>query len=257
MSSPTISIVTEVTYPNYCNRLKLSALKYYIESGLNQFNVKYYVSTNMPDQFSEYFGNKDISIYSIDELRKDCPESFDYEILPSDPTGLYPSKYPWNLRRYIIRQAAVNGSNYVIYLDADNIFSSVYNQDLYNLLLNNYEPNIVSTNQCIFRYENKAPGDVFEHHDKYITHFNTNFPVESHDTIDGPVQIFMGDTPADIINFVNKWTELTIFGYKKPLGVGYGNNKHGNLSFVIPMMDFKLKWKQFPFHPNHVFSDRY
>jgi hypothetical protein len=255
--NPVISLATEVTYPNYCNRLKLSALKYYFDSGLSDFGIKYYISTNMPDEFSEYSDNSNVCVYHVDDLRKDCTKSFEHELLPENPIGLYPSRYPWNLRRYIIRQAAISGSNYVIYLDADNIFSTTDGTTLNNILINNYEPNIVSTNQCIFRYENKAPGDVFEHHDKYIDHFKTNYNTEDHDTIDGPVQVFMGDSSDDIIRFMNKWTELTIFGYEKPLGVGYANNKHGNLSFVIPMSNFKLKWKNFPFHPNHIFSDRY
>lgn len=255
--SPVISFATEVTYQNYCNRLKLSALKYYLDSGLSNFGIKYHISTNMPDEFNEYSGNSNIYIYNVNDLRKDCPESFAYEKLPEDPKGLYPAKYPWNLRRYIIKQAALSGSNYVIYLDADNIFTSIETDYLYNILIDNYEPNIVSTNQCIFKYQNKAPGDVFEHHEMYIKHFNTNYSIEDHDTIDGPVQVFMGESSSDIVRFIDKWTELTVFGYEKPLGVGYGNNKHGNLSFVIPMSNFKLKWKNFPFQPNHIFSDRY
>lgn len=255
--NPNIAFATEVTYPNYCNRLKLSALKYYLDSSLSELGVKYYISTNMPDEFSEYSNNSNIEISKIDDLRQDCKQSFLYENLPEDPKGLYPAKYPWNLRRYIIKQAAIKGANYVIYLDADNVFSTIDRDYLYLLLLDAYEKNIVSTNQCIFKYENKTPGDVFEHHDKYINYFNTSYSTEDHDTIDGPVQIFMGESSADIIKLIDKWTELTIFGYEKPLGVGYGNNKHGNLSFAIPMSGFKLKWKNFPFHPNHVFSDRY
>lgn len=256
--TPIISFATEVTYHNYCNRLKLSILKHYIDSSLSDFGIKYHISTNIPEEFVEYSDNPNINVYHIDDLRKNTEDSFLYENLPEDPTGLYPARYPWNLRRYIIKQAAISGSNYVIYLDADNIFTPTDGPNhLYKILLDNYEPNIVSTNQCIFRYENKAPGDVFEHHEKYIQYFNTNYSVSDHDTIDGPVQVFMGETPSDIANFVDKWTELTIFGYKKPLGVGYGNNKHGNLSFVIPMSGFKLKWKAFPFQPNHIFSDRY
>lgn len=252
-----ISFATEVTYPNYCHRLKASILKYYLDLGLDKLNIKYHISTNMPDLFSEFADHDKIFVYHIDDLRADSAESKELELLPDDPAGLYPSKYPWNLRRYIIRQAAQSGSNYVIYLDADNVINSHSATDVLQQLISVYEPNIVSTNQCIFKYANKAPGDVFEHHDAYIRHFQTNFSTDQHDTIDGPVQVFMGETNEDIIRLMNKWTELAVFGYQKPLGVGYGNNKHGNLSFAIPMSEFQLKWKGFPFYPNHVFSDRY
>lgn len=252
-----ISFATEVTYPNYCNRLKASILNHYLNLGLDKLNIQYHISTNMPELFVDYANNNQIFVHHVDDLRSDCKESKDLELLPEDPAGLYPSKYPWNLRRYVIRQAAKTGSNYVIYLDADNVINNNSPTDTLNQLISVYEPNTVSTNQCIFKYENKAPADVFEHHDVYIKHFQTNFSTDQHDTIDGPVQVFMGETNQDIIRLMNKWTELAIFGYQKPLGIGYGNNKHGNLSFVIPMSGFQLKWKGFPFYPNHVFSDRY
>ena len=256
MNDIKIAFATEVTYPNYCKRLQESALKYFIDYQLQQYNIAYYVSTNMPNEFDAIKNLDFVKVYDVDSLR-DTEESNKYEILPEDPRGLYPSKYPWNMRRYIIQKAAQDGYNYVIYIDADNVFHPMSSIDLYNVLINNYEPNIVATNQTIFKYANKTPDDVFNYHDQYIKHFNVSFETDQYDTIDGPVQVFMGETNEDIVRLMKKWTELTIFGYSKPLGVGYGNNKHGNLSFAIPMSNFTLKWKGFPFYPHHVFSDRY
>jgi hypothetical protein len=256
MKNLKIAFATEVTYPNYCNRLKKSALKYFFNYDLIDKDVHYYISTNMVSEFDGYDDINNIHVYNVEDLRDD-PLSAKYELLPKDPIGLYPSKYPWNLRRYIIQKAAEDGFNYIIYIDADNVFHTMETDKFYNELLAAYEPNIVATNQTIFKYENKKPDDVFQYHDIYIDHFKTNFGVDDHDTIDGPVQVFMGDTNEDIIRLTKYWTKLSLFGYEKPLGVGYENNKHGNLSFVIPMSNFKLKWKSFPFYPNHVFSDRY
>lgn len=255
MILPKIAFATEVTYPNYCNRLKLSALKYFLDYKLIDYNINYYISSNMPDLFKDYESDH-IKVYHVDSLRDD-PLSHKYELLPENPQGLYPSKYPWNLRRYIIQKAAEDGFNYIIYIDADNVFHPMEVDQFYKVLIDAYEPNIVATNQTIFKYENKKPDDVFQYHDAYINHFQTNFATDDYDTIDGPVQIFMGENNTDIIRLMKMWTKLSIFGYSKPLGVGYENNKHGNLSFAIPMSNFKLKWKSFPFYPHHVFSDRY
>jgi hypothetical protein len=45
------------------------------------------------------------------------------------------------------------------------------------------------------------------------------------------------------------------FGYESEFG--YKNNKHGNLSFVIPMSGFKLKWKSLPLFQDYKPEDRY
>lgn len=251
-----ICFATEVNYPNYVNRIKTSSLKDFIDKKLNEKNISYYISTNMPNNFGEYKNNESIKIFDINELRSD--ESKKYELLPENPTGLYPSKYPWNLRRTIIQKAAEDGFNYIIYIDADNVIGYNLNcEEIYNNIVHNYEPNTVQTNSSIFRYSNKKPDDVFQYHDNYIKHFGLTLQEEEYDTLDGPVQVFIGNTNDDIIRLTNLWEKFAIFGYKKDYGYGYDNNKHGNLSFVIPMSGFKLKWKNFPFYQNHKPEDRY
>jgi hypothetical protein len=169
---------------------------------------------------------------------------------------LYPSKYPWNCRRFIIEKAAMDGFDYIIYIDADTKFNnSISSIDFLNLIYQNYEPKTVQTNSTIFRYENKTPNDVFDRHQKYIDHFGFNFEDNQYDTIDGPCQVFIGQKSSDILNLINNWHIMSEFGYESDFG--YGNNKHGNLSFVIPMSGFLLKWKGFPFYPNHRPEDRY
>lgn len=253
-----ICFATEVTYPNYVNRLKLSSLKDFFEKKLYEFDISYYISTNMVDEFDEYRLNHFIKVFDINDLRKNNDNSNTFELLPEDPRGLYPSKYPWNLRRFIIEKAAIDGFDYIIYVDADNQFHQhLTGENIFNELKKRYEPNTIKTNSAIFKYVNKTPDDVFNNHAKYIEHFNLNFDDDCYDTLDGPCQVFIGNENKDIIRFVKNWHNFTDFGYEKKFGFGYGNNKHGNLSFVIPISGFKLKWESFPFYPNHKFEDRY
>jgi hypothetical protein len=253
-----ICFTTEVTYPNYVNRIKLSSLKDFLDKKLYDFDISYYISTNIPNEFSEYESNDFIKVFDVEDLRKNNLKSIELELLPEDPKGLYPSKYPWNLRRFIIEQAAIDGFDYIIYVDADNQFHKQLNgEEIFNELKKRYEPNTVKTNSAIFKYSNKTPNDVFNYHDDYIKHFNLNYSVDDYDTLDGPCQVFIGNTNQDILRFVDNWHKFTTFGYEKEFGYGYGNNKHGNLSFVIPTSGFKLKWESFPFYPNHKFEDRY
>lgn len=253
-----ICFATEVTYPNYVNRIKNSSLKCFLDKKLDELDIYYYISTNLPNNFTEYESNEKIKIFDVNKLREDNYESNKFELLPEDPYGLYPSKYPWNLRRFIIEKAAKDGFNYVIYIDADTVFKNdLSQQEFYNQIVSAYEPNTVKTNSTIFKYITKSPGDVFNFHDEYIKHFNLNFEEDDYDTIDGPCQVFMGYTNYDILRITENWNKFTIFGYKQEFGYGYANNKHGNLSFVIPVSGFKLKWQGYPFYPNHVASDRY
>jgi GR25 family glycosyltransferase involved in LPS biosynthesis len=253
-----ICFATEVTYPNYVNRIKVSSLKDFLDKKLYDFEISYYISTNMPNEFSEYESNEYIKVFDVENLRKENIKSKELELLPEDPTGLYPARYPWNLRRFIIEKAAIDGFDYVVYVDADNMFHGhISGEDIYKELLSRYEPNSVQTNSTIFKYVNKTPDDVFHYHKSYIEHFSLDFEDEQYDTIDGPCQVFIGKTNKDILRFISNWHNFTEFGYKKEFGYGYGNNKHGNLSFVIPISGFKLKWNSFPFYPNHVYDDRY
>jgi hypothetical protein len=253
-----ICFATEVTYPNYVNRIKLSSLKGFLEKKLYDFDISYYISTNLPNEFKEYESYDFIKIFDVESLRSEHPDSQRLELLPEDPRGLYPARYPWNLRRFIIEKAAMDGFDYVLYVDADNEFHGhLTGNDIYNQIVARHEPNTVKTNSAIFRYVNKTPHDVFNYHNEYIKHFNFNFNDDEYDTIDGPCQVFIGESNNDIIRFTKNWHEFAIFGYEKKFGYGYGNNKHGNLSFVIPVSGFKLKWDAFPFYPNHKFEDRY
>lgn len=251
-----ICFVTEVTYPNYIKRIKESSLKDFIDFGLSEYGIHYYISTNDTTAFYEFNETPFIHVYHIDDLRKDKIKSIKYEIFPEDPKGIYPAKYPWNCRRFIIEKAAIDGFDYVIYIDADTKFNQNLTSDEFiKIIQENFEPKTVQTNSTIFRYVNKTPNDVFDRHQGHINHFGFNFEDDQYDTIDGPCQVFIGETSVDIFNLVQNWHTLSEFGYESDFG--YGNNKHGNLSFVIPMSGFSLKWKGFPFYPNHRPEDRY
>jgi len=251
-----ICFATEVTYENYVHRIKQSSLKDYLELKLYESGIHYYIATNMPNAFVDYKNNSYVHVFDLDELRHHRPKSIQLELYPETPTGLYPSKYPWNCRRFIIEQAAKDGFDYIIYIDADVRFNNGITADsLTKTLHDNYEPNTVQTNSTIFRYKDKTPSDVFDRHDKHIEYFGFSFLDEQYDTIDGPCQVFIGKTNSDVLQLVDNWHMLAEFGYQSIFG--YGNNKHGNLSFVIPMSNFMLKWKDFPFQPHHNYEDRY
>jgi hypothetical protein len=253
-----ICFATEVTYPNYVNRIKTTSLKSFLEKGLDKFEISYYISTNLPNNFNEYNNNDSIKVFDIEELRSGHILSKKYELLPEDPTGIYPSKYPWNLRRFIIEQAAKDGFDFIIYIDADNVINpNVTAESLIKTFELNYEPNTVQTNSAIFKYGNGTPHDVFFHHDNYKKHFNLNFNIDDYDTLDGPVQVFIGEDSKSILDFILNWHKFTEFGYKKEFGFGYDNNKHGNLSFVIPLSGFNLKRKSYPLFQDHKPEDRY
>jgi len=253
-----ICFATEVTYLNYVNRIKTTSLNSFLSKNLDKEGISYYISTNLPKNLSEYNDNKFIKIFDIDKLRKDKPISIKHEILPNDPTGIYPSKYPWNLRRFIIEKAAMDGFDYIIYVDADNTIKSDLNtNDILESLKANYEQNTVQTNSAIFKYSNGVPHDVFQYHNEYIKLFDLKFNIDDYDTLDGPVQVFIGNNNESILHLIKNWHKFTEFGYKKEFGFGYDNNKHGNLSFVIPLSNFKLKWKPYPFYQDHKPEDRY
>ena len=202
--------------PNYVNRIKKSSLKCFLDKKLDELDFYYYISTNLPNNFEEYSSNDKIRVFDIDKLRDGNNESKELELFPEDPTGLYPARYPWNCRRFIVEKAAKDGFDYVIYIDADTVFrEDLSTEEFYNQIVANYEPNTVKTNSTIFRYKTKSPGDVFNFHDLYINHFNLNFEEDQYDTIDGPCQVFMGKSNEDILRFTFNWNKFAIFGYKK------------------------------------------
>jgi hypothetical protein len=249
---------TEVTYPNYTKRVKLNILSDFFKFELDKKGFVYFIATNRPQDFEEYKDHASVKIFHIEDLRKDVPESAVHELYPEDPRGLYPSKYPWNMRRFLLKKAAEEGYSGCLYIDADlKVMQHMDADSLYNSLVNVYESNVVGTNSAIFFYANKTPDDVFNHHDAHISHFNLQFQPEQYNTLDGPVQFFMGATPADLMNMYEKWNFFALFGYKKEHGFGYGNNKHGNLSFAIPSAGFTLKFISLPIYPAHCQEDRY
>jgi hypothetical protein len=253
-----ICFETELKYQNFVNRIKTTSLGSFLSKGLDKAGVSYYIATNLPDNLSEYKDNDSIKVFDIEDLRKDKPLSIKHELLPEDPTGIYPSKYPWNLRRFIIEKAAMDGFDFIIYVDADNTINLNVNlEDILTSFKSNYEPNTVQTNSAVFKYSNGTPHDVFQYHDEYKKLFDFKFDVDDYDTLDGPVQVFIGETNESILKFTSNWHKFAEFGYEKEFGFGYDNNKHGNLSFVIPLSGFKLKWRSYPFFQDHRPEDRY
>jgi hypothetical protein len=252
MEDVRLCFVSDIHYKNYTYRLKEHALKCFLQSNLFEHGVHFYISTNRPEDFNDII-HPNVKVFNIDTLRTGH-ESQQYEILPDDPTGIYPARFPWNLERFIIRKAAEDGFNYIISLDADVKFKIIH-KNLITDFLKVYEKNTVSTNQAVFSYKNKSPNEVFYLHDKYFKHFNFNFSEDNLDAPDGPVVSIMAD-PCDIINFINNWDMLTIFGYKKEFGFGYDTTVCGNWSLAIPMSNFKLKWKDYPLYPDHKYEDR-
>jgi len=253
-----ICFVSDVHYPNYTKRVQESSLKSFLDYELFNHDIHYYISTNRPKDLMHLDGINNVRIFDIDELRKTNKKSIEYEILRKNPVGTYPSIFPYNLRRFIIEKAALDGFDYIIFLDADVVFrQNIPINDFIYHLKSKYEPNKVKTNVHIFRYSPHSDSEVFSQHNKYLENLFIDFSNKSLDTLDGPVMIFMGKTSEDIIRLTNNWHYITHFGYEKPYGFGYENFFIANLSFVIPMSDFELISDDFPFYPNHIFEDRY
>jgi len=253
-----ICFACDVHYSNYTKRIQESSLKSFLDFKLYEYDIHYYVSTNRPDDLSHLDGVNNVKIFDINELRKDNLKSIKYELLPINPVGIYPSKFPWNLRRFVIEQAALDGFDYIIYTDADMVFKQdITPEHFVEILKLRYEPNKVKSNVHIFEYSEDSTSEVFEKHSLYLKTLNFDFSKHSLNTIDGPAMVFMGETNKDIINLVNIWHKFTDYGYEKPNGFGYDNFFIANLSFVIPMSNFEVISCDFPFYSNHVFEDRY
>ena len=252
-----ICFVLDTHYKNYTDRLKKTSLKSFIDMKLYEQNIDFLISTNLPNEFSEY-KSEHIKVFDIEDLRKEYPISQTYEKLPESPYGLYPGKFPWNIERFILKKAGEMGYNYVINLDSDVVIHENFNADSLRKELDRlYTENTLMTNQAIFQYEKASNFEVFNKHDSYKKHFDLNYEDNMFNSPDGPVLLYMGKTNQDIINFANKWNELTEFGYKKEFGFGYDSVVCGNWSLTMPMVGFKLKWNELPFTPHHVYEDRY
>ena len=254
MTDIKIAFASQAVYPNYCNRIKEHILKSYFENNLQDHNIPYYITTNYTNLLEEYSNDKLIKVFDIDKIRAKDPFSIINEELPENPIGLYPGKYPWNLHRDSIEQAALDGYNYIIYLDVDNKINQL-NNSVYDQMIDLFEPNTVGTNMSIYYFKNRSPQETFQYHDKYISHFNFDFDIESIASPDGPVQAFMGQSSEDVVRLINKWHTLTEYGYS--ISEGYRNSYLSNLSFSIPWAGFRVKHKNLPFTPHHVAEDRY
>jgi hypothetical protein len=252
-----ICFVLDTHYKNYTNRLKKTSLNDYIQNNLKDLGVGFLITTNRPQDFIGY-ENYGIMVYDINELRSENLISLEYEILPEDPTGIYPSKFPWNLERFGLRKAAQLGYNVVVNLDSDVLFNTPKDALTFVDFINSiYEENTIKTNQAIFKYEINSTNEIFHLHEHYKKFFDLKFDKDQYDSLDGPVIIYMGKTSDDILRFENIWNNLTEFGYKKEFGFGYEGIVCGNWSLCIPMSGFKLKWENIPLNPIHKYEDRY
>lgn len=246
--------LTEANYPNYVKRFKDFNLKRYLELDLN---IPFYISTNMIGEFSEFENHPLIKVFDINELRKDCVKSYEYEPLPDNPKGIYPAKYPWNLRRFILRKAFQDGFLGLFFLECDTrIKFNLGKEKVLEELNRLYSPKTVKTSSSRFIYKNRHPNqELFFNHNKYIEDLKLNFEEEQYDTLDGTNQIFFSETYNDFEIFFDNWNKITEYGYEKPYG--YKTGYLSNLSFIIPMSGFRLIHEDTPFETHHVFEDRY
>ena len=253
-----ICFASDVHYPNYTKRIQEATLKCFLETELYKYDIHYYISTNRPKDLEHHNNVNNVKVFDINELRKNNKNSLDFEILPKNPIGTYPGKFPYNLRRFIIEKAAQDGFDYIIFVDCDVIFHQNLTGDfISDNLKSKYLPNLVKTNVHIFEYSDDATSEVFSLHKKYFEKFKLNVKDSDLNTLDGPCMVFMGETNEDILSLVKNWHFITDFGYKKEFGFGYENCFIANLSFVIPISKFKLVRDDFPFFPNHILEDRY
>jgi hypothetical protein len=246
--------LSEANYPNYTNRLKEFNLKRYLELNLD---IPFYISTNRPQDFDEYKNNPLIKVFDIDDLRNKNNKSKQYEPLPGDPSGLYPAKYPWNLRRFIIRKAIEDGYLGLFFIECDTkISDSDTKESLMSFMNKTYEPNTVKTSSSRFVYKDRHPTqELFFNHNNYINDLKLNFSESEFDTLDGTNQLFFGESTESLKTFLDNWDYICDYGYEKEYG--YKTGYLSNLSFIIPMSNFKLIHTQTPFVTEHKFEDRY
>ncbi len=196
-----ICFATDVNYPNYTKRIQRNTLKDFLDRKLYEYDVSYYISTNRPKDLEKYDNIKNVRIFDINELRSSHDYSLQYELLPEDPTGIYPARYPWNLRRFVIEQAAKDGFDYIIYVDGDTVFHKHVNtEEIVNTIIRNHEPNTVKTNAAVFYYSKESTSEVFHLHPKYFEVLNREFKDEELHTMDGPCMIFIGENPEGGLN---------------------------------------------------------
>lgn len=249
-----LCFVAECMYPNYVNRFKNYNLKRYLELDLN---IPYYVQTNMVEEFSDYKNHPYIRVYDVNELRKYNSSSNTHELLPESPIGLYPAKYPWNLRRFILEKAAEEGYLGLFFTECDTKIKESFNREnLLKLMVDLYEPNTVKTSAHVFVYKNRNPSnEVFYYHDRYISDLNLNFEEDQYNSLDGTNQLFFAKEKQDFKKFFDNLHFLVDYGYTKEYG--YKNTWISNLSFNIPMSNFELKYESAcPFITEHKFEDR-
>lgn len=246
--------LSEANYPNYVNRIQQYSIPRYLELNIN---IPFYISTNYKNLFKEeYLNHEYIKIYDIEELRKNNIKSQNYELLPSDPTGIYPARYPWNLRRFILEKAIDDGYLGLFFIECDTkIHPGINKNRLIELMNNLYTPNTVKTSSARFVYKNRSPACVFDYHNEYIKDLKFNFNDEDYDSLDGTNQLFFGKDTESLKQFINNWHLISDYGYEKPWG--YKSGYLSNLSFIIPMSNFKLIHTETPFITEHSFDDRY
>lgn len=246
-------LLSEANYPNYAKRIKEYSIPRFLDSGLN---IPFYISTNCKNLFSEYENHPLIKVYDIENLRENNTNSQKYELLPDDPTGLYPAKYPWNLRRFILEQAVNDGYIGLFFIECDTkIYPGLEMDRLIHLMEELYEPDTVKTSSARFSYINNSPSCVFDYHSKYIKDLNLKFSPDQYDSLDGTNQIFFGSSTDSLKAFINNWHFISDYGYEQPWG--YKSGYLSNLSFVIPMSNFRLIHTPTPFITEHAFEDRY
>ena len=148
--------LSEANYPNYVKRIKEFNIKRFLELDLN---VPFYITTNLKEEFKEYDNHPLIRIFDINDLRSYNSKSLINEPLPEDPIGLYPARYPWNLRRFIMRKATEDGYTALCFLECDTkIHDSVNKEQLKGMLERLYEPNTVKTSAGRFVYKTRHEG---------------------------------------------------------------------------------------------------
>jgi hypothetical protein len=238
--------------------LKKGILKQFIDFDLQSDNIAFFISTNAPELLKDYANIRNIHVYDIERLRVNNECSKEHEILPIDPTGIYPGRFPWNLERFIIKEAALNNYDHIISLDSDVRITAPDRNSFLSDMMSSFENNnSIITNQAIFQYKDKSPGEVFELHHKYIEHFKLNYSDDKYNSMDGPVIVYNSVDAKAILEYIDIWNDFTDFGYKRDYGFGYGGVVCGNWSLSLAVSGFELKHKSLPLVPFHDYAARY
>lgn len=227
-----VCLATCVHYEKYLNQFKIKLLRSYLESNIP---FPLYVDTNMSHAVGKH---PNVHVFDTSSLQD--PQSRILEELPLSPP--YYNHYKWNLRRFIIKRAAQDGYNIILYSDVDAILLS---DNLEERVMAEYKENCFKSASYIWEYQQVPENSVFRHFWQYQADF-PHWGLTTHNlkAIDGPTNYYFGKSTSDIIQLINRWSEIVYATY---------NLNYGDRNFFIENQSMALNSLRWSIEPSDHF----